>query len=141
MAYPTAEWTKVLVHPLGLVGYALFLLFGLVARAKRRDERRWLLPAVLTAAAAALFGGLGLAYRDVDHKDQETVHGSSTPTPTPTPSPLQVKQKIGLVKQHSSGACSPNVVTAGSVTVTCSEANARPKEQPAHDNKRTGQPR
>ena len=30
MAAPSIDWTKVLIHPLGLTGYALFLLFGLV---------------------------------------------------------------------------------------------------------------
>jgi len=57
------EWTKVVTHPLGLAGFALFLVFSLLARAKRRDERRWIFPVSLVMAVFALVGGLSLAYR------------------------------------------------------------------------------
>jgi hypothetical protein len=57
------EFTKVVTQPLGLAGFALFLIFGLVARVKRNDERRWIFPVSLVMAVAALVGGLGLAYR------------------------------------------------------------------------------
>jgi len=57
------DWTKVVTHPLGLAGFALFLVFSLVARVKRRDERRWIFPVSLVMAVLALGGGLSLAYR------------------------------------------------------------------------------
>lgn len=122
MVNPTAEWTKVVFHPLGLVGYVLFLIFGLIARVKRKDEKRWLLPSVLIAAAVALLGGLGLAYRDVERQTEATVPTPiSTPVPALVPSPIPIKQEIGSVKQKSSAPCSPNVVTVGKVSVNCSE--------------------
>ncbi|HEV2990205.1 MAG TPA: hypothetical protein VG759_17305 [Candidatus Angelobacter sp.] len=91
MASPSTEWTKVLIHPLGLVGYVLFLLFGLIARAKRRDEKRWLYPAVLAAAGIALVGALGLAYLEVNHKAHEAV----IVIPASTPTPIVVQRSIG----------------------------------------------
>jgi hypothetical protein len=56
------EWTKVVTQPLGLAGFALFLIFGLVARVKRNDERRWISFVSIVMAVVALVGGLGLAY-------------------------------------------------------------------------------
>lgn len=124
MANPSIEWTKVLIHPLGLAGYVLFLLFGLVARAKRRDERRWILPAAFVAAGIALLGGLGLAYQNIDREAHEKLTAQPTPSPTPT---AQVKQDIRQVTQTSTGDCNPNVISAGTVTVNCSDKGPQPK--------------
>jgi hypothetical protein len=102
MADPAIQWTKVLVHPLGLAGYALFLVFGLVAVLKRRDERRWMLRAASAAAGIALLGGIGLAYRDVGRQAQTVAHPASTATPT-------LQQQNDHPQQRNSGANSPNV--------------------------------
>src|SRR5205809_340171 len=126
MADPAIDWTRVLTHPLGLVGYVLFLLFGLVAGLKRRDERRWILPAALVAAGVALLGGLDLAFRDVDHKAHEAVIAQ----PATTSSPAS-KQQNTHVSQTSSGAGSPNVQgVQGDVTITGDQSgNKTPKTQ------------
>lgn len=134
MANSTVEWTKVLMHPLGLVGYVLFLLFGLVARAKRRDEKRWLFPAALGAAGIALMGALGLAYLEVDHQQRERL--SELPNPSPTPVSSSTQEIKGPVTQRSSAPCNPNIVTAGNVTITCSGTSPQPKKQPSHDRRR-----
>ena len=126
MTNPSIEWAKVLVHPLGLVGYALFLLFSLLAHAKRRDERRWILPAALVAAGIALFGGLGLAYQNVDRQAHEKLAAQPTPSSTPAP---RAKQDVRQVTQKSTGDCNPNVISTGTVTVNCSEQT---KKQPSH---------
>lgn len=126
MANPSIEWTKALIHPLGLVGYALFLLFGLVARAKRRDERRWILPAALVAAGIALLGGLGLALRDVDHKAQETAISQPQSQPS-APS----TQRNDHVTQSSSGPGSPNVQgVQGDVTITVDQSGSKTRKTP-----------
>lgn len=126
MANPSMEWTKVLIHPLGLAGYTLFLLFGLLARAKHRDERRWILPAALIAAAMALFGGLGLAYQDVDRGAREKL--AIHPAPSPTPA-TQVKQDVRHVTQTSTGNCNPNVISTSTVTVNCSDKSPQTKKR------------
>src|ERR1035438_3523178 len=55
-------WTKVVTDPLGLTGFALFLVFGYLAKVKRNDERRWLSPVAFAIATVALIGGLVVAY-------------------------------------------------------------------------------
>jgi hypothetical protein len=71
MASPITEWTNVLIHPLGLAGYILFLLFRRMARTKCRKEKRWLVPTALVASSIALVASLGLAYVEVDHRAHE----------------------------------------------------------------------
>jgi hypothetical protein len=56
------DWINVVTHPLGLTGFALFLVFGYLVKVKRDDERRWLSPAAVGLAAVALAGDLILAY-------------------------------------------------------------------------------
>src|SRR5271157_249610 len=58
-----SEWTKVVTSPLGLAGFALFLVFGYLAKLKRSNERRWLAPLAVFAAIAALVGGRGSCVR------------------------------------------------------------------------------
>lgn len=103
MAVPTVAWTKVLLNPLGFAGYALCLLFGLLARMKGRSERRWLLPTCVIAAGVALVGGIGLAYRDVQGQA-----ASAVVTPSSTPSPA-AQQQNDHPQQSSTGEKSPNV--------------------------------
>jgi len=57
-----SDWTRVVVDPLGIVGFVLFLVFGLLAKVKARDERRWLSRASIALASVALLGGLSLAF-------------------------------------------------------------------------------
>jgi hypothetical protein len=103
MANSAVEWTKILVHPLGLVGYVLSLLFGSLSRVRRRDERRWILPLTLALAIIALLGGLGLAYRDVSGKVRQTV---IVPAPKPEPT---LQQQNDHPQQSSTGNNSPNL--------------------------------
>jgi hypothetical protein len=106
------EWTKVVTHPLGLVGFVLFLVFGLLARLKRVNERRWLFPAMIAMSAGALLGGLGLAYVQLRGS-------SSTAAAAPIPAPKAVK-----VSQKSSGAGSPNVQDVkGNVTINVDQSS------------------
>lgn len=56
------DWTKVVTEPLGLAGFALFLVFGLLSRLKGKDERRWLPLFSGVLAFVALLGGLGIAF-------------------------------------------------------------------------------
>ena len=100
MAVP---WEKVLTNPLGLAGYALFLVFVVVKLLvkQRKPRNNWIVPVGFALAAACVFGGLGLAYL---HQSRLTVQ--------PTPS-----MKIGNVDQKVKNG---NAVTGvqGDVTIT-----------------------
>lgn len=115
------EWTKVLIHPLGLTGFALFLVFGLFAKFKQRDQRRWLFLAAILMAFIALLGGLSLAYVQI----RGTVTAvSSTQKSSTAPSPAQ--QQTNQVQKTSSGPGSPNVQgVQGDVTITVDQSSGR----------------
>jgi hypothetical protein len=113
------EWTKVVTNPLGLGGFALFLVFGYLARAKRSDERRWLTPTAIALAVVALMGGLLIAYKQI---------------PKPTPQPIQTiqaqppakQQTNSNVQQTSTGEGSPNVQgVQGDVTITIDQSKSK----------------
>lgn len=75
------EWTKVVTNPLGLVGFALFLVFGYLAKVNRLDERRWIAPVAMFVAIAALVGGLAIAYVQVPKAAQPSSQTSQPPSP------------------------------------------------------------
>ncbi|SRR6266404_4526750 len=52
---------KLVTHPLGLAGYALALVFGLVGKFGPSDRWPWLFPAAIALAAVSIVGGLLLA--------------------------------------------------------------------------------
>lgn len=54
-------WAKVTTEPLGLAGYALFLIFVYIGRVNRHDKRKWL-PVVAFSCAAAPLRGFVHAY-------------------------------------------------------------------------------
>ena len=130
MAYPFIEWPKVLihpVHPLGLTGCILFLLFGLLARAKRPDERRWLFlsPVVMTFINIVLLGGLGLSYLQM-----RSVSATTLSALKPNTSPSQGQQQNSQVQQISTGSGSPNIQgVQGDVTVTVNQSSGEDEPQ------------
>jgi hypothetical protein len=120
------EWTKVLTNPLGLIGFALFLVFGLFAKLKQRDERRWLFSLAIVMAFIALLGGLGLAYLQI----QGTSAAVSTQRSNSAPAPVQ--QQTNQIQQTSTGPGSPNVQgVQGSVTITVDQSSGKVEEQKA----------
>ena len=54
------KWIDVVTNPLGIAGFALFLVFTFVSRSRRPFERN----VFIGFAAMALLAGLGLAYRN-----------------------------------------------------------------------------
>jgi hypothetical protein len=118
-----SEWTKVVTHPLGLAGFVLFLVFGYLAKTKRRDERRWLSPVAFAIAAVALIGGLVLAYVEVSKPVPPSVQTSKPQAPTQQ----QTNQQI---QQTSTGAGSPNVQgVQGDVTITVDQSKGKTEAQ------------
>ena len=125
-----SEWSKVVTDPLGLAGFALFLVFGLFAKLKRRDERRWLTPLAVLMAVSALVGGIFLSYR----KSSQTQ--VSAPTQATAPGPKQ-QQSQSEVIQHTTGQGSPAVQgVQGDVTITIDQSSGSTKQKPAAEEKR-----
>jgi hypothetical protein len=117
------EWTKVVTNPLGLAGFALFLIFGYLAKAKRNDERRWLSPVAIAIAAVALIGGLLLAYVQIPKPVPPSVQ-TSKPV-----APIQ-QQTNQQVQQTSTGEGSPNVQgVQGNVTITVDQSTGKTKTE------------
>jgi hypothetical protein len=94
------DWTKVLTSPLGLVGYALSLAFGFLAKVKRSKEGLWLTPVVTCLAITALFGGLLIAYIQVPRSPLQSRQAFQ---------PETKKQSNSQVQQTSTGPGSPKI--------------------------------
>jgi hypothetical protein len=117
-------WTKAVTEPLGLAGFALFLVFGVLSRIKRDDERRWLGPLAMAMAVVALTGGLALAY--LKSPPQAAPQIIAAPAAQSAP-----KTQTKLVDQKSTGAGSPNVQDVnGDVTIDVDQSSGTWKEKP-----------
>lgn len=105
------EWAKVVTNPLGLAGFALFLIFGLIAKVKRSDEKRWITRVAACMAIAALAGGVAIACIQA-FRPTPSAAISNSPAPG-------AKQTCEATDQKSLGAGSPNVnCVQGNVTIT-----------------------
>lgn len=121
------DWTKVVTEPLGLAGFALFLVFGVFSRIKRDNERKWLGPLAMAMAILALTGGLTLAY--LKRAPQ------AAPPVTTAPAGSTSKTQTNQVQQTSTGAGSPNVQgVQGDVTITVDQSSGTWKEKPVSKN-------
>lgn len=88
------SWIKVITDPLGLAGFALFLVFGVLAKAGFSKSKKWVAVSAFSMAFVALIGGLFLSWnKNLPNKiDQpanstktdkssarQTTHGSKSP--------------------------------------------------------------
>ena len=98
------KWVTVVTNPLGLAGFALFLVFSTLGRLTKRKRFLWASPAAFVLALIALVGGLYLSYRRISSS-------SSSVTPPNT-------QQIGTIQQQNQGSKDVNVGgVQGNVTV------------------------
>jgi hypothetical protein len=93
------EWTKVVTHPLGLVAFALALVFGLAGVKLSARNRPWFLPVAIILAVLVMVGGLFLSFQEVQ----------SIAKPATTTAP----QEKPVVKQETHGPDSPAVQGVG----------------------------
>ncbi len=122
------DWTKVVTDPLGLAGFALFLVFGVLSQVKRDEERKWMGPLAMAMAILALTGGLTLTYlkRPLQAAPQVTTAPAGLTTP---------KTQTNKVEQTSTGAGSPNVQgVQGDVTISVDQSSGTWKEKPVSRN-------
>ena len=114
-------WTKVVTEPLGLAGFALFLIFAYLGKLKSGDKRKWISPVAFVCAAATLTAGLSLAYLQI-----------AKPV-TPPASPVKAApdiQQINHSQQTSTGPGSPNIQGVnGDVTVTVDQSTGKTAPQ------------
>jgi len=117
------EWTKVVTNPLGLAGFALFLIFGYLAKARKSAERRWLTPVAVFMAIGALVAGLALAYIQV-------ARPVAPSTQAEKPLAAAQQQTNSNVQQTSTGEGSPNVQgVQGDITITVDQSNPNQQGQ------------
>lgn len=117
------DWTKVVTEPLGLAGFALFLVFGVLSRLKRKTELRWMGPVAAGMAILALAGGLTLAYVKTARQANPVVS-----QPAAAAAPTQTNQQV---QQTTKGAGSPIVQgVQGDVTITVDQSTGSTKKTP-----------
>jgi len=115
------DWTKVVTEPLGLAGFALFLVFGALSRFKAKSERRLLASVASGMAVLALIGGLVLAYFKT----------ASAPQPA-LKAPAAQAEPNATLQQTTTGKGSPIVQgVQGDVTITIDQSEGtRPNPKP-----------
>lgn len=121
------EWIKVITDPMGLAGFALFLVFTFLARKGKKPA--WLAAGAFAMACVALAGGLTLAYFRVRTSPNPASTTAPSTASQPSSAPGTVNQQaIGEIKQESSGAGAVNSagMQGGSVTVNNAPANPTP---------------
>lgn len=119
-----SDWTRVVTDPLGIAGFALFLVFGLLARLKAGRERRWLSRASIILASVALLGGLSLAYirltREMATAGKSQVPQQSTSSPPTKGGP---GQPITVTGNDNAVVGVSNVETKGNLTINADQGS------------------
>jgi len=129
------EWTSVVTDPLGLAGFALFLVFSVLGLRRRTSEARWVTASFVSLAGIALVGGLGLAYvrqPNPSPKKETTPPPRWTQGEETTPSPS--RQASEEVRQETRGAQSPTIYGQGNVTIIQGAVPEPPRKQPPNVN-------
>lgn len=114
------QWTGVLVHPLGLVGIALALVFGVLGLKFKGRERPWFLPAAMILAGMVMVGGLYLAYTQIQQTIIAESEGKKVGSSTAVPKGESSNGKVPPVEVHQEthGPGSPAVQgVTGNVTI------------------------
>ena len=116
------EWLKVVTHPLGLAGFALFAAFIFLTRPKTLTLPVWMRTSFIVMAFIALLGGLWLARNDTTLPVERKTSAQQETIPEPNHQAEASKQKAAgenKVNQKTTGAGSPAVAnTGGDVTIT-----------------------
>src|SRR6476646_1846980 len=101
------ELIKVVTDPMGLAGFALFLVFTVLARKGKKPA--WMAAGAFAMACLALAGGLTLAYLRVRMNPNPALNTAPSTANQPSSAAGTVDQQaIGEIKQESSGAGAVN---------------------------------
>lgn len=106
------KWIDVITNPLGLAGFAVFLVFTALSQAGGKNRPFWLMPTFVAMALISLLGGLWLASSSQTDSTATNRNGTATAAPGGTSS----------VTQITSGHGSPTVTgVTGNVTITVTD--------------------
>ncbi len=110
------RWVDVVTQPLGLAGFALFLVFGYAARTKERRAKQWLRPVAIVFAFLSLAAGTVLSYINVSRAPE--AHSPSDPRSRTS------QGSLPHVEQKSTGPGSPNIQgISGDVHITINQSD------------------
>ena len=133
------EWKDIILDPIGIAGFALFLVFTVLSRTKNSAERRWLAPTFVGLAFMCLVGGFTIAFiTRANTAAKVTVGGSITVEahdgsaaagvtsgPVTSISSSSVAQGALLnAAPRSDGTTAPQVTVEGDVTVNSHSGSA-----------------
>jgi len=122
------DWSKVVTDPLGLVGFALALVFGVASQIVRRrhgTRGQWMVVAAYVLAAVSVVSGLAIAYR----RASPVVPAPANPVQgTPAlaaPAPAAPSLTIDRIEQHGN----TNIAGVQGGTVDIKSNDRAAKEQ------------
>jgi hypothetical protein len=97
------DWTKAIDTPLGLAGFALALIFGVIAKWGPRYPK-WLMPAAIILAAMTLIFALSISLRP--SLQTSVGQGDIEAAPKAQSNTIHADQN-GSIKAETKDACSP----------------------------------
>lgn len=101
------SWIHVVTQPLGLAGFALFLVFSFVGKNRKGKKPDWMSPAAFFMAAICIAAGIALDFRQ-----------------TPNSSKPALNQEISKIQQTATGTSNSNVAgVQGNVSVSISSSD------------------
>jgi hypothetical protein len=99
------RWIEVVTHPLGLVAFALALIFGVIGVKFKARQRPWFLPLSFCLAAITIIAGLYIDYLQIKSKPLSPIQI----THQPISSANESESKKIIVNQKTTGPASPAI--------------------------------
>ena len=106
-----SSWVNVVTDPLGLAGFALFLVFGALAKIGRSRNKAWLFVAAISLAAIALIGGMILSWQKSEVNQQPASTVPTTTTQPPGEASQITYEKQSPAVQNVQGGVTINIGT------------------------------
>src|SRR5262249_21941551 len=122
------KWISVVTDPLGLAGFALFLVFSVLSLNRLTSDTSWMTSSFMAFAAVRWIRGLGLAYL---RSAQSVVPTKETAAPPGAPISNSFSQPPGQIRQETSGAQSPAVSGVGGDVNINNQGTAPPQDAAA----------
>jgi len=126
------HWEKLLTSPLGLAGYALFLVFSVITIVikQRKPTNQWAAPTGFALAAICILGCLTIAYRHEQNSAEQSAKEADKQPPKQTPpnQPAQQSLTTGDIHQKADNGVAAAGVQ-GNITVNTTNPASQPTSQ------------